>query len=97
MHRNDEPPLPLPKVRFRGAQFERHCRQRGLTTATLQAEYTRLSRWTLSRLFNGQHAPGEQVIACILDAFPELDFDDFFEVVSPARRIARPAKKKVAA
>lgn len=92
MHRNDAPPY----IRFRGEQFQRHCRQLGLTTASLQAEHTGLSRWTFSRLLNGTNAPGEHVIACILDAFPQLDFYDFFEVVNPAQQVTR-ARKKAAA
>jgi hypothetical protein len=76
MHRNTAPVL-----RFRADQFRRHCRQLGLDTTRAQAEHIGLSKWTVSRLVNGQFAPGEHVIACTLHAFPALKFEDFFEVV----------------
>jgi len=79
MHRNATPVL-----RFRGEQFQRHCRLLGLETAGAQAEHTGLSKWTVSRLLNGHIVPGEHVIACTLNAFPALKFEDFFEVVEAA-------------
>lgn len=83
MHRNTEPVL-----RFRAEQFRRHCRPLGLTTAAAQGAHFGLSKWTVTRLLSGDIVPGERVIAHILDGFPELGFDDFFEVVRTAAKRA---------
>ena len=68
-------------IRLRKEQFRRHCGHLGLDTATAQATHLGLSKWTVSRLLNGEIAPGEHVIASALAAFPALRFEDLFEVV----------------
>jgi hypothetical protein len=79
MHRNESPTL-----RLRSEQFRRHCRLLGLETATAQADHLGLSKWTVTRLLNGGIVPGERVIARCLVGFPNLKFEDLFEVVEMA-------------
>lgn len=79
MPNNDDGPV----LRLRGEQFQRQLRARGLTTAAQQAKHLQLSKWTIGRLMSGEIVPGERIICRILAMFPDLEFEDFFEVIVP--------------
>lgn len=79
MPNNDDGPV----LRLRGEQFQRQLHARGLTTAAQQADHLGLSKWTIGRLMSGEIVPGERIICRTLARFPELRFEDFFEVIVP--------------
>ncbi|MCD6351172.1 MAG: helix-turn-helix transcriptional regulator [Armatimonadetes bacterium] len=56
--------------------------------ATALAYHTGLSFPTVTRLLSGDYAVGERVIAALLSVFPELSFDDLFEVVREPEEVA---------
>lgn len=79
MHRKTDEAEPV--LRLRADELKQRLEKLGLTTASEQARYLRLSKWTISRLMNGQHAAGERVIARILWTFPGAEIGDFFDLV----------------
>jgi hypothetical protein len=72
---------PEPAIRLRTEQFQRHSRLHGLDTDTAKAACLGISRSTWYRILNGDMAPGERFMARALAAFPELKFEDLFEVI----------------
>jgi hypothetical protein len=74
-----------PVLRLRVGQLQKHARRLGLDPNN-QAIATHLgvSRTTVKRMLSGELAPGERFIARTLAAFPDLKFDDLFEVVEDA-------------
>jgi len=53
----------------------------GLNQSQL-AEKMGVSGSTVYRVFEGRMEPGSRFIAGLLNAFPDLDFDDLFECVA---------------
>lgn len=68
-------------LRTRCEQVRRHGKRRGLMTDAAIAAYLGISPTTVWRLLRGDIKPGEHIIAVTLAAFPELKFEDLFEVV----------------
>lgn len=93
MHRNTPTE---PAVQLRTDQFRRHAEKRGLTTDQEVAEHLGVSRTTVMRALNGQHPPGERLIAATLAAFPDVKFEDVFRVVG-GDQAARPAPETAVA
>jgi hypothetical protein len=73
-------------IRLRAEQFRHHARKRGLKSDSASATYLGLNRSTVLRILNDDMAPGERMIAQALAAFPDLTFEDLFEVVIPAAK-----------
>lgn len=71
---------PHATVRLRIAQYRKFCKLKGWVTIQRQADEIGVDPATISRITAGQTAPGERFIAGVLTAFPELDFNDLFEV-----------------
>jgi hypothetical protein len=68
-------------LRLRKDQLWRHARHSGVTTDRELATFLRISPTTVWRLLTDRIGPGERVIAAALLAFPDLGFDDLFEVI----------------
>lgn len=68
------------RVELRVSQYQKFCRLKGWNTIERQAREIGVDPATISRVVNGLTGPGERFIAGILVAFPELDFNDLFEV-----------------
>lgn len=79
------PVVSEPVLRLRAGQLQMHARRLGVDPNNQAiARYLRLSRTTVKRMLSGELAPGERVIARTLAAFPDLKFDDLFEIVEDA-------------
>lgn len=72
------------KVCLRTRQLEKFFSLKGVKTDTARAEVIGVNPATYSRVIRGQTAPGEVFIAGTLAAFPELAFEDLFEVITDA-------------
>lgn len=76
-------------LRLRDGQFRRYAGLQGLVTDAEIAAATGLDRSTVNRLMRRKLAPGHQIIAAILTAFPDRRFEDFFEIAAgPAEAAA---------
>jgi transcriptional regulator with XRE-family HTH domain len=67
-------------LRLRKDQLWRHAKGYKVTTERELAEHLRISPTTVWRLLRGDIGPGERLIAAALVAFPDLRFEDLFEV-----------------
>jgi hypothetical protein len=72
-----------PVVEIRAARLRHHAGLIGLKTDYALAAHLKVPQSTVMRLMSGESRPGELLIASVLTAFPELGFDDLFEVVAP--------------
>jgi hypothetical protein len=81
MHRTDSPGS---AIRLRVEQLRRHAAKDGLASDRAVAERLGVSHTTVMRAISGDIAPGEKLIAATLAAFPDLKFEDLFEVVGGA-------------
>lgn len=72
-----------PVVRLKTARLRHHAGALGLETDSALAAHLGVPQSTVLRLMSGESRPGELLIASVLTAFPELGFDDLFEVVAP--------------
>lgn len=70
-----------PTIQLRIKRWHIECAARGLFTDRSRAVALGLSQPYISRLQNGQRAAGDTVIAAALTYFPDVRFDDLFEVV----------------
>lgn len=70
-----------PVLRVRVEQLRRHASRLGLLTDSALANHLGISQATIWRMLNGTIKPGERIIARALAAFPDLKFEDLFEVV----------------
>ena len=61
--------------------------QRGWRQVDL-AYHAGLTEDYVSKLLNGERRPGPRAVAGLLRAFPELSFDDLFEVVQDGEKVA---------
>ncbi len=53
----------------------------GQVSNAMLAERSGVAHSTVARILRGIQAPGERFIAGLLGAFPDLTFDDLFQVV----------------
>nr|QOL00368.1 hypothetical protein [uncultured organism] len=70
-----------PKVRLRVDRWHTQCVAHGLITEQAQATAVGMCRWSMVQLLGGKQAPGNTFIAAALHYFPNLRFDDLFEIV----------------
>lgn len=68
-------------IALRTSQFRKYTAIAGMATDDAKAKALGVDPATLSRVLKGRCAPGARFIAGTLSAFPELDFEDLFEVV----------------
>jgi len=74
-----------PVLRLRVEQLQKHAKRLGVDPSNQAiARHLRISRTTVKRMMSGELAPGERIIAKTLTAFPDLKFDDLFEIVESA-------------
>ena len=69
-------------VRLRTDRIDEIATARGLATDSARARRIGVDKSTYSRVIRGEVAPGERFIAECLRAFPDLKFDDLFEVTA---------------
>lgn len=69
-------------LRLRTDQVAKFRRLAGLDTDKALAERMQFDAGNLSRVLAGKQQPGPKFIAAIVAAFPGMDIDDLFEVVS---------------
>ncbi|TDD97564.1 hypothetical protein [Actinomadura rubrisoli] len=79
-----------PRVQLRHNQYDKYCALAELTTQAQQGEAFGQSEAYISRVRRGRREVNAAFIAGVLAAFPDLRFDDMFEVVGlrPLRRSA---------
>lgn len=70
------------EVHLRLSQFHRHSKTRGLSSAHARAKFIGVHHATVGRIESGDRC-GERFIAQVLAAFPNLKFEDLFEIVIP--------------
>lgn len=68
-------------IRIRQRQLAKYMAGHDMSQGQL-AEKIGVAHTTVGRVLRGMQAPGERFIAGLLAAFPHLDFDDLFEVVT---------------
>lgn len=66
---------------LRAQQLRAYRALRGWNTDAALASAMKVHHTTVSRVLRGKTGPGEEFIANLLAAFPELTFGDLFEVV----------------
>jgi transcriptional regulator with XRE-family HTH domain len=69
-----------PVIRLRQNEWDRRMRAKKLTTPNARAERLGFNRTTVARIERGETRPGYEFIAAVLHAFPEVRFEDVFEV-----------------
>lgn len=69
-------------LRLRTDQVAKFRRLANLNTDKALAERMQFDAGNLSRVLAGKQQPGPKFIAAIVAAFPGMDIDDLFEVVS---------------
>lgn len=74
-----------PQICLRQTQYDRYCAIAGLITQAQQADAFGPSEAYISRVRRGLRDVNAQFIAGVLAAFPQMRFDDFFEVIEPER------------
>lgn len=72
----------LANVQLRDKQLAKMCKVAGIDTDDALAQRMNVSPATVSRVRRGTAAPGSRFIGGLLEAFPDLEFSDLFEVVS---------------
>ncbi len=75
------------RIRLRTGQYRKYVRLKGWTTQAEQAAAIGVTEPTVGRVLAGKTAPGEQFMAGLLAALPELEFADLFEVVVDAEQV----------
>lgn len=69
------------QIRLKRGNLAKHMAGREMTNSQL-ADLVGVAHTTVGRIVRGIQAPGEKFIAGLLAAFPYLEFDDLFEVVT---------------
>lgn len=69
-----------PAVALRVGPLVKYRRKSGLSDDGKLAKAMRMHRITVSRVVSGEMQPGAKFIAGALTAFPDLKFEDLFEV-----------------
>lgn len=72
-------------IKLRIWQVQKYMALSGLRTKSALAEHMRIDRATVQRVFAGDALPGATFIAAMLAAFPELAFEDLFDVTLAPR------------
>lgn len=71
----------MPTLKLNVESFERHCEKAGLRTRKAVARRLEIDEATLSRVMNGQAAPGPKFVAGAIVAFGTTTFGHIFRVV----------------
>lgn len=71
-------------IRLRTAQYRKYAALKNWKTQSQAAAAIGVSEPALSRVIRGKRGPGADFIAALLNAFPQLEFADLFEVEVPA-------------
>lgn len=69
-------------IRLRTDRMNEIAAARGLASDAARAQHIGVDRSTYSRVIRGEVIPGERFIAECLRAFPDLKFDDLFELTA---------------
>ena len=77
-----------PVVRLRKAELWHHAGLLGLENDAALAKHLKVPQSTVMRLLNEESRPGELLIASVLAGFPDLAFDDLFELELPDSQAA---------
>jgi transcriptional regulator with XRE-family HTH domain len=70
------------KLRLRAEQLAKYRRLAGIETDDALAKRMGVDPGNLSRVLRGRQSPGPKFIAALVAAFPGMDLDDLFEVVT---------------
>jgi len=71
------------RIRLKIGQYQKFAKLKWPNASDqARADAIGVHRISLGKVLKGQVAPGEQFIAGLLAAFPELEFKDLFEVVT---------------
>lgn len=70
------------EVRLRVGQWAKFCRMRGWESQNQQARALHVAPSTINRILKGDQKPSGEFIGAALTAFPELEFNDLFEVIN---------------
>lgn len=73
-----------PTVRLRRIEWDRRMNAKELATPHARAEHIGVSRTTVARIEDGETRPGITFVAAVLVAFPDVRFEDVFEVAGVA-------------
>lgn len=71
-----------PVIRLRQKEWERRMKVKELATPNARADRLGFNRTTVVRIERGETKPGHEFIAAVLNAFPDVRFEDIFEVSS---------------
>lgn len=71
-----------PVIRLRWEEWERRMKAKELTTPNARAERLGFNRTSVVRIERGETKPGYEFIAAVLFTFPEVRFEDVFEVAA---------------
>lgn len=69
-------------LRLRAQQLAKYRKLAGITTDDALARRMGVDPATVSRVLRGKQEPGSKFIAALVAAFPGMDLDDLFEVVT---------------
>jgi DNA-binding XRE family transcriptional regulator len=75
-----------PTIKLRGNRLRVQARKLGITSDTALADHLGVARTTVVRMYKGDLTPGENFIAAALTAFPDLRFEDLFQVTGRSRK-----------
>ena len=70
-------------LRLRTRQLDKYMRLSGITTRAELARRMGMATSSVTRVLAGQSRPGETFVSRLISAFPDLEFDDLFEVIDP--------------
>jgi len=70
-------------IRLKQGQLDKYCALKGIKGQVGLAEAMKVDRSTVHRTLNGEAKLGIVFVTALLDAFPELGFEDLFELVAP--------------
>jgi len=69
-------------IQLKRHQLDKYCALKGLKSQAALAEAMDVDRSTVYRTLSGDAALGIVFISALLEAFPELGFEDLFELVA---------------
>lgn len=68
-------------LKLRTRQLDKYMRISGIGSRAELARRMGMATSSVTRVLAGQYRPGEAFISGLMRAFPDLDFEDLFEVV----------------
>lgn len=70
-------------LRLRTRQLDKYMRLSGIESRAELARRMGMATSSVTRVLAGQSRPGQAFLSGLMRAFPDLDFEDLFEVVDP--------------